>query len=48
MLKTEIEIAQRNVRTDAYPMSVGELTNLYDDGVSATVPLGNKSEIKAN
>jgi len=32
MLTQEIEIAQRNVRTDAYPMSVGELINLYDNG----------------
>lgn len=32
MLTEEIEIAQRNVRTDAYPMSVGELINLYDEG----------------
>jgi hypothetical protein len=38
MLKTEIEIAQRNVRTDAYPMSVGELTNLYDDGEIIIAP----------
>lgn len=32
MLLEEIETAQRNVRTDAFQMSVGELVNLYDDG----------------
>ncbi|KIC51039.1 DUF262 domain-containing protein [Tateyamaria sp. ANG-S1] len=32
MLLEEIEKAQRNVRTDAFQMSIGELVNLYDDG----------------
>ena len=32
MLLEEIETAQRNVRTDAFQMSIGELVNLYDDG----------------
>lgn len=32
MLADEIEVAQRNVRTDAFQMSIGELVNLYDDG----------------
>lgn len=38
MLLDEIETAQRNVRTDAYPMSVGELVNLYDDGEIIIAP----------
>lgn len=32
MILEEIETAQRNVRTDAFQMSIGELVNLYDDG----------------
>lgn len=32
MLIEEIDTAQRNVRTDAFQMSIGELVNLYDDG----------------
>lgn len=32
MLLDEIDIAQRNVRTDAFQMSIGELVNLYEDG----------------
>lgn len=32
MLLDEIDSAQRNVRTDAFQMSIGELVNLYDDG----------------
>ncbi|MBC3943043.1 DUF262 domain-containing protein [Sphingomonas albertensis] len=32
MLPDEIQAAQRNVRTDAYQMSVGELVNLYETG----------------
>lgn len=31
-LLDEIDTAQRNVRTDAFQMSIGELVNLYDDG----------------
>lgn len=38
MLSDEIETARRNVRTDAYPMSVGELVNLYDDGEIVIAP----------
>lgn len=38
MLLDEIETAQRNVRTDAYPMSVGELVNLYDEGEIIIAP----------
>ncbi len=32
MLLDEIDTAQRNVRTDAFQMSIGELVNLYDEG----------------
>jgi Protein of unknown function DUF262 len=32
MLTTEIEKAQRLVRTDAYQMSIGEIVNMYDSG----------------
>ena len=32
MLIDEIEKAQRNVRTDAFQMSIGELVNLYEEG----------------
>lgn len=32
MLQEEIDVAQRNVRTDAYQMSIGELVSLYDEG----------------
>jgi hypothetical protein len=32
MLIDEIDTAQRNVRTDAFQMSIGELVNLYDEG----------------
>src|ERR1700735_2894006 len=32
MLKNEIEIAQRLVKTDAYQMSIGEIVNMYKDG----------------
>lgn len=38
MLLDEIEIAQRNVRTDAFQMSIGELINLYDDGEIVIAP----------
>lgn len=38
MLSNEIEVAQRRVRTDAYPMSIGELINLYDDGEIIIAP----------
>lgn len=31
-LEKNIEKARMQVHTDAYPMSIGELTNLYDDG----------------
>ena len=31
-LSKEIEEARHNVRTDNYPMSIGELANLYEDG----------------
>jgi len=31
-LITQIEAAQRNVRTDAYSMSIGEVISLYEDG----------------
>jgi hypothetical protein len=32
MLNDEIERAQRNVKTDAYQMTVGEVVNMYKDG----------------
>lgn len=32
MLKDEIELAQRLVKTDAYQMSIGEIVNMYKDG----------------
>ncbi|MDB6067608.1 MAG: hypothetical protein JWR26_3816 [Pedosphaera sp.] len=32
MINDEIERAQRNVKTDAYQMSVGEVINMYKDG----------------
>lgn len=32
MLIDEIDTAQRNVRTDAFQMSIGELVNLYEEG----------------
>lgn len=32
MLLDEIDTAQRNVRTDAFQMSIGELVNLYEEG----------------
>lgn len=38
MLLDEIEVAQRNVRTDAFQMSIGELINLYDDGEIIIAP----------
>lgn len=31
-LDTELEEARRTIHTDGYPMSIGELTNLYRDG----------------
>lgn len=31
-LDAELEAARRNISTDSYPMSVGELTNMYTDG----------------
>lgn len=31
-LEVELEAARRNISTDSYPMSVGELTNMYTDG----------------
>lgn len=38
MLLEEIETAQRNVRTDAFQMSIGELVNLYEDGDIVIAP----------
>jgi hypothetical protein len=32
MLQNEIEVAQRQVKTDAYQMSVGEITSMYKSG----------------
>jgi hypothetical protein len=32
MITDEIEKAQRNVKTDAYQMSVGEVVNMYKEG----------------
>jgi hypothetical protein len=32
MIDTEIDKAQRLVKTDAYQMSVGEIINMYKDG----------------
>lgn len=32
MLVSEIEAAQRLVRTDAYPMSIGEIVSMYQEG----------------
>ena len=32
MLQTEIEVAQKVVKTDAYQMSIGEIVSLYRDG----------------
>lgn len=31
-LQKEISEARKSVHTDGYPMSIGELVNLYDDG----------------
>lgn len=31
-LEEELEIARREISSDGYPMSIGELTNLYKDG----------------
>ncbi|GHD39371.1 DUF262 domain-containing protein [Mycetocola manganoxydans] len=31
-LDSELEAARRSIHTDGYPMSIGELTNLYRDG----------------
>ncbi|MER0335905.1 DUF262 domain-containing protein [Vibrio vulnificus] len=31
-LQTQIDAARMQVHTDSYPMSIGELVNLYDDG----------------
>ena len=31
-LESELETARRTINTDGYPMSIGELTNLYRDG----------------
>lgn len=31
-LEAELEAARRTISTDSYPMSVGELTNMYTDG----------------
>jgi len=31
-LEAELEAARRTIQTDGYPMSIGELTNLYRDG----------------
>lgn len=31
-LEKEIDAARRTIKTDSYPMSIGELTNLYRDG----------------
>ncbi|MFV4889500.1 DUF262 domain-containing protein [Acinetobacter baumannii] len=31
-LQEQIENARMQVHTDSYPMSIGELVNLYDDG----------------
>lgn len=31
-LEAELETARRTISTDSYPMSVGELTNMYTDG----------------
>lgn len=31
-LESELEAARRTISTDSYPMSVGELTNMYTDG----------------
>ncbi|PJI74411.1 DUF262 domain-containing protein [Pseudomonas asiatica] len=38
MLATEIENAQRNVRTDAYQMSVGEIVSMYEEGEITIAP----------
>lgn len=32
ILETQIEEARRSIASDGYPMSIGELTNLYKDG----------------
>jgi hypothetical protein len=32
MLETEIENKRKEIHTDAYPMSIGEIINLYQDG----------------
>lgn len=32
VLNKEIDSARHNVRTDSYPMSIGELASMYDDG----------------
>lgn len=37
-LEDELEIARQTVRTDGYPMSIGELTNLYRDGELKITP----------
>lgn len=31
-LQTEIDAARQNIKTDGYPMSIGEISNLYRDG----------------
>ena len=31
-LERELEAARRTISTDSYPMSIGELTNMYRDG----------------
>ncbi len=31
-LQTQIDAARMQVHTDSYPMSIGELVNLYEDG----------------
>ena len=38
MLEEEIEVAQRQVRTDAYQMSIGELVGMYDEGEIVIAP----------
>ena len=38
MLQNEIENAQRQVRTDAYQMSIGEIVSMYDEGEIIIAP----------
>ena len=38
MLDEEIEVAQRNVRTDAYQMSIGEVVSMYENGEITIAP----------